>query len=123
MIFQSTESLDKYLDGIISRKLRKGITPSLSALFRNARKKPSVSYIGDYPLLLYCFTKTRQHGITYNRSQINHAINQSEELSASPISFKSWMLNFMEELQTKTIHNCNETSSEQAQKKERSRNG
>lgn len=81
---------------------------SLSSTFRNLRKKSYNSFIGDYPILFTIFQTIIESGVPVTRFQLNHALNQSDELIQFSKKEKTELLNQLfkqQHAQTKTINN------------------
>lgn len=66
---------------------------SLSSTFRNLREKSYNSYIGDYPLIFAIFEIVCSLGIPVTRFQLNHTLNQSDELRLFSKREKTTLLN------------------------------
>ena len=66
---------------------------SISATYRTLRKKPYISFFGDYPILATVVTAIIKLGITPTRFQVTYALNQSDELQQLGKQEKSSLLN------------------------------
>jgi hypothetical protein len=88
MIVQDLNSINVALQTLI----RRGVNPSLSTLFRNARMDGRITRFGDFPILSHVILFAKSKGYFFNRREINSAINTSEELSESLKSRKSEVL-------------------------------
>lgn len=74
--FQDLESLIPSIQKAFEKNPRR----SLSAFFRNSRKSPRYSLIGDYPILATITHTAIKMGIEFSRNKVLHALNQSDEL-------------------------------------------
>lgn len=81
---------------------------SLSATFRNLRKKSNNSFIGDYPVLFAILEVVVELRIPVTRFQLNHTLNQSWELKQFSKGEKTGLLNQLfkqQHVQKKIIKN------------------
>ena len=73
---------------------------SLSAMYRQMRKRKDVSLIGDTVLIFYIFIFFAEKlGRRFNRSQMQHLFHQSENYNQLKISEKSSLIDCLEDIQ------------------------
>lgn len=73
---------------------------SLSAMYRQMRKRKDVSLIGDTVLIFYIFIFfVEKLDRRFNRSQMQHLFQQSNEYQKMEISEKSSLINCLEGFQ------------------------
>jgi hypothetical protein len=83
----------KFTKEKIVKKFTENPNASVSAAFRNFRKKSYLSFIGDYSLLATITNTIYSLGIKLTRNQVRYALNQSEELKSYSKQYKNTLLN------------------------------
>jgi hypothetical protein len=83
----------EYIDHFVISLMEENPRRSLSALFRNMRKK--VPLIGDYPILKHIVRICKQNGYSWTRNQVRLACQSSEEYKENRLGEKiCWIRDF-----------------------------
>lgn len=73
------QDIEQYRPKVI-KHFNKYPSASISAMFRDLRKSPRLSFFGDYPIMAFILEILSEVGIRVNRPRLLRATRQSNEL-------------------------------------------